>query len=162
MSIDYPYTHTFAWPELEAAVAAEDETARARRKVGKELEIRRNHEAESAALCEESSSPQLSLSRSPKLDLFSPVLSGSQDRIIDVNIFIQISDNEPNQHSPEHSHEKFLGSIITRTLSSGLTCIEQESKRAKLESHKKNQKPSRRRKSPSLNSVKSANQKWLT
>lgn len=55
---------------IEAAVAAEDETARARWKVGKELEIKRNHVVESAALCEESSSPQLSLSRSPKPDFF--------------------------------------------------------------------------------------------
>lgn len=47
----------------------------------------------------------------------------------------------------------------TAPCQSGLTCIVQESKRAKLESHKKNQKPSRWRKSPSLNSVKSANPK---
>lgn len=119
---------------IEAAVAAEDETARARWKVGKELEIERNHAAESAALCEESSSPPLSLSRSPKPDFFSPALSESHYRMIDVNIFIQISDDGPNQHSPEHSHKKFLDSIITHTLSvrSYLYCTRKQTRKSRV------------------------------
>lgn len=80
---------------IEAAVAAEADTARAQCKAKKELEIKQNYEAELAAHCKDSPTHPL-----PQSDSLLPASSDSQVRItnIDSPIHISPSDSESSNN----------------------------------------------------------------
>lgn len=79
---------------IEAAIAAEADTAWARCKAEKELEIKQNYEAELAALCKDSSTLPLPQSRLPTSDSLLPALSDSQVRITNIDSLIHISPSD--------------------------------------------------------------------